>query len=97
MKRHQSIEIFTMMRTMMNMKRITMIIHMIERNQHMTDTMVHMRKMKWGIVMMILIQFLMETPLLIGILIRLMYVDLIIDMIGSPSNMNTTVELISVR
>lgn len=39
----------------------------------------------------------METPLLIGILIRLMYVDLIIDMIGSPSNMNTTVELISVR
>ena len=86
-----------MMRTMMDMKRITMIIRMIEMNQHMTDTMVHMLKMKWGIVMMILIQFLMETPLLIGILIRLMYVDLIIDMIGSPSNMNTTVELISVR
>ena len=59
-----------MMMTMMNMKRI-------EMNQHMTDTMVHMRKMKWGIVMMILIQFLMETPLLIGILIRLMLVNLI--------------------
>ena len=43
----------------------------------MTDTMVHMRKMKWGIVMMILIQFLMETPLLIGILIRLMLVNII--------------------
>ena len=40
-----------------------MIIRMIEMNQHMTDTMVHMRKLKWGIVMMILIQFLMEPPL----------------------------------
>ena len=51
------------MMTMMNMKRIAMIIRMIEMNQHMTDTMVHMRKLKWGIVMMILIQFLMEPPL----------------------------------
>lgn len=70
------------MRTMISMKRIAMIIRMIKMNQHMTDTMVHMRKMKWGIVMMILIQFLMETPLPIGILIRLMHVNLIIGIIS---------------
>ena len=58
-----------MMSTMMkNMKMIHIIINQTMKiDLHTVDTQVHMLKMKWVIVMMILIPSLMETQMRTGI------------------------------
>ena len=50
---HQSIVQYLMMMNVMNTKKIMMHIRMIRMNQHMTDTMDRMPKMRWDIVTMI--------------------------------------------
>ena len=48
----QSIVKYTMMKMMMNTMKIMRTIRLTKMNQHMTDTMVRMPKMKWDIVTM---------------------------------------------